>query len=68
MMIVETLDQRDSKGLRVDREDLRAALGQRAIVLVGMMGSGKSAVGRGWRPGSVCPSSMPIPRSKRRRA
>jgi shikimate kinase len=46
MMIVETLDQRDSKGLRVDREDLRAALGQRAIVLVGMMGSGKSAVGR----------------------
>ncbi|SFJ44722.1 shikimate kinase [Bosea sp. OK403] len=46
MMIVETLDQRDSKGLRVDREDLRAALGQRAVVLVGMMGSGKSAVGR----------------------
>ena len=26
--------------------DLRAALGQRAIVLVGMMGSGKSSVGR----------------------
>lgn len=29
-----------------DMPDLRAALGQRAIVLVGMMGSGKSSVGR----------------------
>ncbi|WP_454654704.1 shikimate kinase [Bosea beijingensis] len=29
-----------------DMTDLRAALGQRAIVLVGMMGSGKSSVGR----------------------
>lgn len=29
-----------------DRADLRAALGGRAIVLVGMMGSGKSSVGR----------------------
>lgn len=29
-----------------DRPDLRAALGQRAVVLVGMMGSGKSSVGR----------------------
>ena len=30
----------------LDRDELRAALGQRAIVLVGMMGSGKSSVGR----------------------
>jgi len=30
----------------LDHTELRAALGQRAIVLVGMMGSGKSAVGR----------------------
>jgi len=30
----------------LDKGDLRAALGQRAIVLVGMMGSGKSSVGR----------------------
>lgn len=29
-----------------DMADLRAALGRRAIVLVGMMGSGKSSVGR----------------------
>lgn len=29
-----------------DMTDLRAALGQRAIVLVGMMGSGKSTIGR----------------------
>jgi shikimate kinase len=29
-----------------DMSELRAALGQRAIVLVGMMGSGKSSVGR----------------------
>ncbi|RDJ20949.1 shikimate kinase [Bosea caraganae] len=30
----------------MDRDALRAALGRRAVVLVGMMGSGKSAVGR----------------------
>lgn len=30
----------------IDRAELRAALGQRAVVLVGMMGSGKSSVGR----------------------
>lgn len=30
----------------IDRIGLRAALGQRAVVLVGMMGSGKSSVGR----------------------
>ena len=30
----------------LDRDELRAAIGQRAIVLVGMMGSGKSSVGR----------------------
>jgi shikimate kinase len=30
----------------LDHTELRAALGQRAIVLVGMMGSGKSSVGR----------------------
>ena len=29
-----------------DRAELRAALGQRAVVLVGMMGSGKSSVGK----------------------
>lgn len=31
---------------RPDRDAVRAALGQRAVVLVGMMGSGKSSVGR----------------------
>lgn len=30
----------------LDRDELRAAIGCRAIVLVGMMGSGKSSVGR----------------------
>jgi shikimate kinase len=30
----------------LDRDELRAAIGQRAIVLVGMMGSGKRSVGR----------------------
>lgn len=30
----------------MDRDALRAALGRRAVVLVGMMGSGKSSVGR----------------------
>jgi shikimate kinase len=30
----------------LDRDELRAAIGRRAIVLVGMMGSGKSSVGR----------------------
>jgi shikimate kinase len=30
----------------LERTELRAALGQRAVVLVGMMGSGKSSVGR----------------------
>ena len=30
----------------LDRDELRAAIGSRAIVLVGMMGSGKSSVGR----------------------
>jgi shikimate kinase len=39
MSIAETIDP-------LDRAGLRAALGQRAIVLVGMMGSGKSSVGR----------------------
>jgi len=39
MSIAETLERRESA-------DLRAALGARAIVLVGMMGSGKSSVGR----------------------
>ena len=46
MTIVETLDQPESEDFRVDRDELRAAIGQRAIVLVGMMGSGKSSVGR----------------------
>lgn len=46
MTIVETLDQPESKEFRVDHDALRAALGQRAVVLVGMMGSGKSSVGR----------------------
>jgi len=46
MTTVETLDQPESKGFRVDHAGLRAMLGQRAIVLVGMMGSGKSSVGR----------------------
>jgi len=39
MTTAETLESRD-------RAELRAALGQRAIVLVGMMGSGKSSVGK----------------------
>jgi len=46
MIIAETLDQPESAEARADREALRAALGPRAIVLVGMMGSGKSSVGR----------------------
>ncbi|MFA6968165.1 shikimate kinase [Bosea sp. (in: a-proteobacteria)] len=46
MTIVETLDPQNSEETRVDRDALRAAIGNRAIVLVGMMGSGKSAVGR----------------------
>lgn len=46
MTIVETLDQPDSEESRVDRDELRAAIGSRAIVLVGMMGSGKSSVGK----------------------
>lgn len=39
MTIVETAET-------IDRDALRHALGSRAIVLVGMMGSGKSSVGR----------------------
>jgi shikimate kinase len=39
MTIAETIDSRD-------KHELRTALGQRAVVLVGMMGSGKSSVGR----------------------
>jgi shikimate kinase len=39
MTMAETIEQ-------VDRIALRAALGARAIVLVGMMGSGKSSVGK----------------------
>lgn len=46
MTIVETLDQPENKDLRVNHDALRAAIGGRAIVLVGMMGSGKSSVGR----------------------
>lgn len=39
MTTAETLESRD-------RAELRAALGKRAVVLVGMMGSGKSSVGK----------------------
>ncbi|CAN7485682.1 shikimate kinase [Bosea sp. LjRoot90] len=39
MTMAETIEQ-------VDRVALRAALGARAVVLVGMMGSGKSSVGK----------------------
>lgn len=39
MTTADTIDSRD-------RAELRAALGQRAVVLVGMMGSGKSSVGK----------------------
>ncbi len=39
MTMAETVEQ-------VDRVALRAALGERAVVLVGMMGSGKSSVGK----------------------
>lgn len=39
MVMAEVIEQ-------VDREALRAALGGRAVVLVGMMGSGKSSVGK----------------------
>ncbi|PTM40743.1 shikimate kinase [Bosea sp. 124] len=46
MTIVETLDLPDSSESRVDRDELRATIGERAVVLVGMMGSGKSSVGR----------------------
>lgn len=44
MTTAETLESRDRESR--DRSELRAALGQRAVVLVGMMGSGKSSVGR----------------------
>lgn len=46
MTIVETIDPQNSEETRVDRDALRAAIGSRAIVLVGMMGSGKSSVGK----------------------
>ena len=46
MTTVATLDQPDTQDFQVNREALRAAIGPRAIVLVGMMGSGKSSVGR----------------------
>jgi shikimate kinase len=39
MTIADSVESRD-------RAELRAALGQRAVVLVGMMGSGKSSVGK----------------------
>ena len=39
MTTAETLESRD-------RAELRAVLGKRAVVLVGMMGSGKSSVGK----------------------
>ncbi len=46
MTTVATLDQPNGEDIQVDRDALRAAIGSRAIVLVGMMGSGKSSVGR----------------------
>jgi shikimate kinase len=46
MTIVETLDQPRGEDIGPDPAALRAAIGPRAIVLVGMMGSGKSSVGR----------------------
>ena len=46
MTIVETLDQPRGEDIGPDPATLRAAIGPRAIVLVGMMGSGKSSVGR----------------------
>lgn len=46
MTIVETLDQPRGEDIDPDPAALRAAIGPRAIVLVGMMGSGKSSVGR----------------------
>ncbi len=46
MTIVETRDQPRGKEIGPDPAALRAAIGSRAIVLVGMMGSGKSSVGR----------------------
>ena len=46
MTIVETLDQPADEEFHLDRDELRAAIGSRAIVLVGMMGSGKSSVGK----------------------
>lgn len=46
MTVADTVERSNREEFRVDREELRAALGQRAVVLVGMMGSGKSSVGR----------------------
>lgn len=46
MTIVETLDQQRGEDIGPDPVALRAAIGPRAVVLVGMMGSGKSSVGR----------------------
>ena len=44
---------------------IRERLGRRSIVLVGMMGAGKSPSAAGWRAGWACPSSTPTPRSRR---
>jgi shikimate kinase len=46
MTIAETLDQPENAQARAGSDALRAALGVRAVVLVGMMGSGKSSVGK----------------------
>ena len=42
-----------------------AALGPRSVVLVGMMGAGKSSIGRRLALRLGIPSSMPTPRSRK---
>ena len=47
-------------------EAIKSALGDKSIVMVGLMGCGKSAVGRRLPRAWACPSWMPTRRSRRR--
>ena len=49
-------------------DPLTAALGGRSVVLVGMMGAGKTSVGKRLAARLGCPSSTPTRRSRPARA